>query len=136
MHLLQCAFERLRHAVNLRRDTLSAMRRNGLRHGAAAAVLVATMLFGCSADDVTDMKAAVTCPPADTADVTGGITQERADLLIGFREADAQRCAEDLGWAFRVGRRDAEYFALTMDYSAQRVTVEIDDDVVTMIGVG
>ncbi|MFZ9780104.1 MAG: hypothetical protein ACO3EM_08050, partial [Ilumatobacteraceae bacterium] len=76
------------------------------------------------------------CPPSDAADIATGITQERADLLLGFREADAQRCAEELGWAFRVGRRDGESFALTMDYSPQRVNVEIDDDVVTLIGVG
>jgi hypothetical protein len=32
--------------------------------------------------------------------------------------------------------RDGEYFALTMDYSLQRVTVEIENDVVVRISVG
>jgi len=79
---------------------------------------------------------AVVCPAADPADIATGITQERAELLLGFSEADAQRCADELGWAFRVGRRDGESFALTMDYSTQRVTVEVDDDIVTAIVVG
>jgi hypothetical protein len=35
-----------------------------------------------------------------------------------------------------VGGRDGESFALTMDYSMQRVTVEVKDDRVTAITVG
>lgn len=79
---------------------------------------------------------AASCPVADPADIATGITQDRAESLLGFSETDAQRCAEQLGWAFRVGRRDEEVFALTMDYSAQRVNVEVDDGVITLIGVG
>ena len=100
------------------------------------------VLGACASDDSDaapgsdSADRAVECPTADPADAIAGITQERADLLLGLREADAQRCAEDLGWAFRVGRRDEESFALTMDYSAQRVNVEVDDDIVTVIGVG
>lgn len=91
---------------------------------------------GGNGDDTNDTNAGVVCPATDPADMASGITQQRADLLLGLREAAAESCAAQLGWAFRVGRRDDESFALTMDYSAQRVTVEVDDDVVTLIGVG
>jgi hypothetical protein len=57
-------------------------------------------------------------------------------LLIGLLEADAEKCAADLGWAYRVGSRDGENFALTADYSEQRVTVTITLGVVTAIAVG
>ena len=59
-----------------------------------------------------------------------------AELLLGFSEADAQRCAAQLGWSYRVGQRDGESFAVTMDYSLQRVTVTVADDIVTAITVG
>ena len=64
------------------------------------------------------------------------ISVTRAELLLGYSEADAQRCAAELGWSFRVGARDGESFALTEDYSLQRVTVIVNDDVVTAITVG
>jgi hypothetical protein len=51
-------------------------------------------------------------------------------------EADAEKCAADLGWAYRVGSRDGENFALTADFSEQRVTVTITLGVVTAIAVG
>jgi hypothetical protein len=75
------------------------------------------------------------CPQADTADATA-ITQERANMLIGFTESDAESCALSLGWAFRVGERDGEDFALTADYSQQRVTVSVTNDLVTAVAVG
>ncbi|MFM8645290.1 MAG: hypothetical protein ACKODN_08770 [Actinomycetota bacterium] len=91
-------------------------------------------LAGCGNDDpspATDRA----CPTADLAD-RAEITQVRADLLLGYVEADAERCAAELGWAYRVGVRDGESFALTEDYSLQRVTVSIEDDVVVAIVVG
>ena len=75
------------------------------------------------------------CPQADTADMTA-ITQERADMLIGFTESDAESCALSIGWAFRVGERDGESFALTEDYSLQRVTVSVTNDLVTAVVIG
>ena len=75
------------------------------------------------------------CPAVDQADATA-ITQERADMLIGFTESDAESCATSLGWAFRVGERDGEGFALTADYSQQRVTVTVTNDLVTAVAVG
>ena len=77
----------------------------------------------------------IACPAADAADATV-ITPERAELLVGLLEADAEKCAVDLGWAYRVGSRDGENFALTADYSQQRVTVTITLGVVTAISVG
>ena len=83
-----------------------------------------------------DRDAGVTeCPAVDSADFTA-ITQERADMLIGFTESDAESCALSLGWAFRVGERDGEGFALTADYSQQRVTVSVTNDLVTAVVVG
>ena len=75
------------------------------------------------------------CPQSNSTDMTA-ITQERADKLIGFTESDAESCALSLGWAFRVGERDGEGFALTADYSQQRVTVSVTNDLVTAVAVG
>ena len=75
------------------------------------------------------------CPQTDPADLTA-ITQERADMLIGLSESDAESCALSLGWAFRVGERDGQSFALTADYSQQRVTVSVTNDIVTAVAVG
>jgi len=75
------------------------------------------------------------CPAADDADLTE-VSQARAELLLGYSEADAQRCAQALGWGFRVAERDGEPFALTMDYRFNRVNVVVNDDVVTAISVG
>ncbi len=75
------------------------------------------------------------CPAVDAADATA-ISQERADMLIGLTESDAESCATSLGWVFRVGERDGEGFALTADYSQQRVTVSVTDDLVTAVAVG
>ena len=99
------------------------------------AVLV---LAGCgsNADENPETKTPpANCPQADTADMTA-ITQERADMLIGFTESDAESCATSLEWEFRVGERDGEGFALTADYSQQRVTVSVTNGLVTAVAVG
>ena len=106
----------------------------------ASAVLV---LAGCGANAENSEESAenesesamAECPQPDAADATA-ITQERADMLIGFTESDAEACATSLGWAFRVGERDGESFALTADYSQQRVTVSITEDLVTVVVIG
>jgi outer membrane biogenesis lipoprotein LolB len=101
----------------------------------ALAVLV---LVGCgaNAEDKPDTNTPpAACPPSDPADMTA-ITQARADMLIGLTESDAESCAAQIGWAFRVGERDGESFALTADYSLQRVTVSVTKDLVTAISVG
>ena len=99
------------------------------------AVLV---LAGCgsNADENPETKTPpANCPQADTADMTA-ITQERADMLIGFTESNAAACAASIGWSFRVGERDGEGFALTEDYSLQRVTVSVTNDLVTSVVIG
>jgi hypothetical protein len=95
--------------------------------------LASFALISCSSSE--QKSAAVVCPPADAADATA-ITPERAEMLVGLMEADAEKCATDLGWAYRVGSRDGENFAVTADYSEQRVTVTITLGVVTAISVG
>ena len=103
-----------------------------------ASAITVVMLAGCgsNAEEKPDIGIPTAdCPQADTADMTA-ITQERADLLIGFTESDAESCALSIGWAFRVGERDGESFALTADYSQQRVTVSVTNDLVTAVVIG
>jgi hypothetical protein len=95
--------------------------------------LASFALISCSSSE--QKSAAVVCPAVDAADATA-ITPERAQLLVGFAEADAEKCAADLGWTYRVGSRDGEDFAVTADFSEQRVTVTITLAVVTAISVG
>ena len=105
-----------------------------------ASALAALVLVGCGAGaeesaESDSESATAECPQPDAADTTA-ITQERADMLIGFTESDAESCAASLGWEFRVGERDGEGFALTADYSQQRVTVSVTNDLVTAVAVG
>jgi hypothetical protein len=51
-------------------------------------------------------------------------------------EADAEMCAMDLEWQFRVGQRDEEIFAGTFDYRLDRVTVTVMKGFVTQVNVG
>jgi hypothetical protein len=90
-------------------------------------------LIACSSSE--ESKTIVTCPASDAADATA-IAPERAQLLIGFEENDAETCAANLSWSYRVGSRDGEEYALTADYSLQRVTVTIKLGIVTAITVG
>ena len=105
-----------------------------------ASALAVLVLAGCgaaaeeSAENESE-SAMAECPQPDAADATA-ITQERADMLIGLTESDAESCATSLGWAFRVGERDGESFALTADYSQQRITVSVINDLVTAVVVG
>ena len=101
-------------------------------------VALAASVVACAESDAETPSTIATpaeCPPADVAD-QNEISVQRAELLLGFSEADAQRCAAQLGWSYRVGQRDGEGFALTEDYSLQRVTVTVADDMVTAITVG
>ncbi len=108
-----------------------------------ASALAVFVLAGCGAvaekseesADSESESATAECPQPDAADVTA-ITQERADMLIGFTESDAESCATSLEWEFRVGERDGEGFALTADYRQQRVTVSVTNDLVTAVAVG
>jgi len=75
------------------------------------------------------------CPKLDSADGSG-ITQSRANALVGMSESKAKQCADSLKWGFRVGQRDSEMFAMTRDYRLDRVTVIVMLDVVTRVDVG
>ena len=78
----------------------------------------------------------IKCPEKSANDLSSGISQARADLLLGMFEPIAEQCAKNLGWSFRVGQRDEEIFAVTQDYITSRVTVTIMKGAVTKIQVG
>lgn len=99
-----------------------------------ATVLVLAACGGSGEAQPSD-TAVAGCPATDPADATS-ITDARAALLVGLSEADSERCATELGWGWRVGERDGEAFALTADYSPSRVTVTVDDGIVTAVVVG
>lgn len=90
---------------------------------------------GVTIKKVVTLKAGV-CPPKAAADKDPGITQVRANTLISMNESDAEMCAMDLDWQFRVGQRDEEMFALTRDYRIDRVTVKVMNGFVTEVQVG
>lgn len=75
------------------------------------------------------------CPNLDSADQMG-ISQIRANSLIGMSESAAEECAASLNWGFRIGQRDSEMFAVTMDYRPDRVTLTVMLGVVTLVYVG
>jgi hypothetical protein len=77
----------------------------------------------------------IVCPKIDTADQSG-ISQVRADALIGMSESEGYECAASLNWGFRVGQRDKEMFATTRDYRFDRVTVVVMLGVITRVDVG
>jgi hypothetical protein len=77
----------------------------------------------------------ITCPKLDSAD-QAGISQIRANALIGMSESQAEECANSLNWGFRVGQRDSEMFATTRDYRLDRVTLTVMLGVVTRVDVG
>jgi hypothetical protein len=76
------------------------------------------------------------CPPKAAADKDPGITQVRANTLIGMSEVSAEECAMDLGWTYRLGQRDDVPFAGTFDYRIDRVTVVVKAGLVTQVAVG
>lgn len=64
------------------------------------------------------------------------ITLARASQLIGMSERAAEVCSSVLKWSFRVGERDGEPFAVTMDYRSDRVTVSVQDGTISSVTVG
>jgi hypothetical protein len=76
------------------------------------------------------------CPPKAASDKDLGITQIRANTLIGMSEMDAEQCAKNLDWIYRLGQRDDEIFAGTFDYRVDRVTVTVMKDFVSQVIVG
>ena len=76
------------------------------------------------------------CPPVAAADKDPGITQVRANTLIGMTEMAAEECAMNLDWTYRLGQRDDEMFAGTFDFRTDRVTVTVMKGLVTQVNVG
>jgi len=76
------------------------------------------------------------CPPVAAADKDPGITQVRANTLIGMTEMAAEECAINLDWTYRLGQRDDEMFAGTFDLRIDRVTVTVMKGLVTQVNVG
>jgi hypothetical protein len=76
------------------------------------------------------------CPPKAAADKDPGITQVRANTLIGMTEMAAEECAMNLDWTYRLGQRDDEMFAGTFDFRTDRVTVTVMKGLVTQVNVG
>jgi len=64
------------------------------------------------------------------------ITQDRASQLIGMSERAAEVCAAANGWLYRVGERDGEQFAVTLDFRPNRVTVSVASAMITKVDIG
>jgi hypothetical protein len=82
-----------------------------------------------------DLKPGV-CPSVTAADRDPGISQVRANTLVGMNEAQAEECAASLRWQFRVGQRDDELFMLTKDFRVDRVTITVMQGLVTKVDIG
>lgn len=67
--------------------------------------------------------------PAANPDIS--VASAVAESVVGMSEADATKTAEAKGLTVRVGSRDGEDFALTMDYRTDRVTLTVVADKVT-----
>lgn len=105
--------------------------------------LVAT---GCSP---TPPSVAGTCPAAPAVseavvapddqewfDKVAESTLNYAKQLEGFSEVAAESCVKEAGLVWRVVGRDGEWFAVTLDYSPQRVNAVITNSIVTEVSVG
>lgn len=90
---------------------------------------------GVTVKKVVVVKKAV-CPSKSSQDLDPGITQVRADALLTMTEAEAEMCAMELDWQFRVGQRDDEMFAGTRDFRTDRVTVTVMKGLVTKVYLG
>ena len=85
---------------------------------------------------VVTAKAGITDLVAPPAMDISPETTAMATKVIGMTEKDAVAAIESIGDTSRVGRRDKETFALTMDYRTDRITLEIDNGKVTSALVG
>jgi hypothetical protein len=76
------------------------------------------------------------CPQVNIADKSAGITMARANTLIGMKEGEAENCATQLDWGYRVVSRDGEDFPATLDYRLDRVSVTIKSGLISRVDVG
>lgn len=85
--------------------------------------------------DVLNVSAAKgDCPALITKEEV--ITEARAGQLLGMTERAAEVCVAANNWIYRVGERDGEQFAITMDYRSNRVTVSVRDGTISAVSVG
>ena len=75
------------------------------------------------------------CPNVLAADKTE-ISKARAAALVTMTEPDSVACADKLGWTWRIGQREDEIFAVTMDYRPDRITVTVKNGLVSAVVVG
>jgi hypothetical protein len=69
-------------------------------------------------------------------DKSAGISVARANTLIGMKEGEAESCATQLDWGYRVVSRDGEDFPATLDYRLDRVSVTIKNGLISRVDVG
>ena len=81
------------------------------------------------------LKAGV-CPQLSALDKSSGISVARANTLIGMKEAEAESCAAQLDWIYRVVSRDGEDFPATLDYRLDRVSVTIKNGLISRVDIG
>lgn len=81
------------------------------------------------------LKAGV-CPQVSAVDKGTGISVARANTLIGMKEGEAESCATQLDWGYRVVSRDGEDFPATLDYRLDRVSVTIKNGLISRVDVG
>lgn len=73
--------------------------------------------------------------PGSVGDIVAP-TPEDAAALVGLTEDEAVKVIASNGWTSRVGKRDAEEFMLTADYSETRLTLTIEAEKVTAAVIG
>ncbi len=109
--------------------------------------VVSLVLAGCANISAPNENSS-SCPKVDLAQINAApdsdvyfeqaakIVQEQSQAFIGLTEANAELCAVQNNLGFRVGSRDGEFFALTMDYIPTRVTVDVEKNLVVKIQAG
>lgn len=110
-------------------------------------LIFSLVLTGC-ANNSSSNEISSDCPRVDLTQITAApdsdvyfeqaakLVQEQSQAFIGLTETDAELCATQSNLGFRVGSRDGEFFALTMDYIPTRVTVDIEKNLVVKIQAG
>jgi len=108
-----------------------------------AGVIVVVSLAGCSA--TSPMGRGLTeCPPPPASELGPQSLGENALMddvaeetsrfgqgLVGMTSEQAEACAIDAGYTWRVFEQDGEQFALTMDYRVDRINVKIEQGIIT-----
>lgn len=115
---------------------------------AATSATAVVLLAGCqsaapepspatSTPAATSPAAQGSVDPAGTME-SGAATdaQAAADHMVGMSAEEAEAYATEVGVEYRVGTVDGQPQAVTMDYRPDRVTVTIDNGVVTAATVG